>query len=191
MPACRDDCKVDWQAKDGKRYCFASDASKAAFLKAPDETLDKATDMVAAADVAHVGTAMEKFSSEDATALVEDRIKAAADKAGGVYVVEDRVNGTSLPLVYDGVDFTRTLKGYGFFPDGSLPRQGRAEETLPRRLLGGAEGRQALGRGDAHLQGADEGRRRLDLGAAPAETLVVDPRRRAPGRRPRTSAAGR
>ena len=110
------DCHVDWRAKDGRRYCFASEASKAVFLKTPDETLDKATDMVAAADVAHVGSAMEKFSSDDASALVEGRIKAASEKSG-VYVVEDRVTGTSLPLVYDGVDFTRTLKGYGFFPD--------------------------------------------------------------------------
>ena len=89
------DCKVDWQAKDGKRYCFASDASKAAFLKAPDETLDKATDMVAAADVAHVGTAMEKFSSEDAAAL---------DKVQDLGLVERNFNGAGSDVVCSRVD---------------------------------------------------------------------------------------
>lgn len=111
------DCKIDWVAKSGKRYCFSNDGAKAAFLKTPDENIDKATDMLAAGNVASVTKAMDPFSSDDAAKFVTDSVKAEAAKNNGVTIVDDAVTGTSIPLVYDSIDFTRTLKGYGFFPD--------------------------------------------------------------------------
>ena len=36
------DCSVNWTAPDGKVYCFSTEASKATFLKSPDENIQKA-----------------------------------------------------------------------------------------------------------------------------------------------------
>ena len=36
------DCSVNWTAPDGKIYCFALETSKEAFLKNPDENIQKA-----------------------------------------------------------------------------------------------------------------------------------------------------
>ena len=36
------DCSVNWTAPDGKIYCFSTEASKEAFLKSPDENIQKA-----------------------------------------------------------------------------------------------------------------------------------------------------
>ena len=36
------DCSVNWTAPDGKVYCFSTEASKEAFLKNPDENIQKA-----------------------------------------------------------------------------------------------------------------------------------------------------
>ena len=35
----------------------------------------------------------------------------------GLFTVNDPVTASSIPLVYDKVDFTRTIDGYGFFPE--------------------------------------------------------------------------
>ena len=36
------DCSVNWTGSDGKVYCFSTEASKEAFLKSPDENIQKA-----------------------------------------------------------------------------------------------------------------------------------------------------
>ena len=45
------DCAVNWKDKDGKTYCFSSDAAKATFLKSPAEWLDWARAFVAGSTV--------------------------------------------------------------------------------------------------------------------------------------------
>ncbi|HLH10895.1 MAG TPA: hypothetical protein VKV77_03325 [Methylovirgula sp.] len=111
------DCKVNWTSKQGKLYCFSNDEAKVDFLKSPEENIEKATDNYAAADIGEIASGMDKFSSDDAQAYVDKLIKDEAAKNGGVYIFQDAVTDTSIPLIYDGVDFTRTLDGYGYFPD--------------------------------------------------------------------------
>lgn len=110
------DCSVNWQS-EGKTYCFSGADAKAAFLKDPEGNLVKAKEHFAAADAENVESAMAHFTSADAQALVDGVIKKAAEKNGGVYPVHDMLTGQTIPLVYDKIDFTRTIHGYGFFPD--------------------------------------------------------------------------
>ena len=49
--------------------------------------------------------------------LSEGVIKTQIAANGNLFPIEDALNGEHLKLAYDGVDFTRTLEGYGFFPD--------------------------------------------------------------------------
>jgi hypothetical protein len=111
------DCKVNWTSKQGKLYCFANDDSKAEFLKSPDENVQKATDNYAANEIEQIAGGMDKFTSDDAQTYVDGLIKDQSAKNGGVFIFDDPVTNTSVPLIYENVDFTRTLDGYGFFPD--------------------------------------------------------------------------
>ena len=111
------DCSVTWKDKDGKVYCFSNDAAKTAFLKNPAESLDRARAFLAASNVESTEKAMENFDSTDAEKLVDGMIKSQVAANGGLFPIEDAFNGDKLKLAYDGIDFTRTLDGYGFFPD--------------------------------------------------------------------------
>lgn len=121
------DCKINWTSKEGKLYCFSSQDSMTEFLKAPEDNIQKATDMYAASDMDEIASGMEKFTSDDAQTYVDGLIKAQAAKNGGVFVVDDPVTNTSVPLIYENVDFTRTLDGYGFFPDVIFHAKGNAD----------------------------------------------------------------
>lgn len=109
------DCSVSSQL-DGKTYCFSGEAAKSTFIKDPS-LLAKAKERYAAADAEGVEAAMGRYTSADAQSLVDDVIKKSAEKNGGVYPLNDAVTGQTIPLVYDKIDFTRTIHGYGFFPD--------------------------------------------------------------------------
>jgi YHS domain-containing protein len=111
------DCKINWIAKDGKTYCFGSDAAKAEFLKDPEANIIRATDNYAANAIEQISGGMDKFTSDDAQDFIDGYIKAQSAKNNGKFVVNDPVTSTSVPLAYDKVDFTRTIDGYGFFPD--------------------------------------------------------------------------
>lgn len=110
-------CTTTWTDKDGKTYCFNSEASRKSFLENPAEHLQKARDFLAAGNVESTEKAMQYFDSEDAATLVTNQVSAAAKANGGVYPFQDPLNGQQLKLAFDGVDFTRTIDGYGFFPD--------------------------------------------------------------------------
>ena len=111
------DCKINWTDKDGKLYCFSTDDSKTEFLKSPNENVQKATDNYAANEIEQIAGGMDKFTSDDAQTYVDKLIKDQSAKNGGVFVFNDPVTNTSVPLIYENVDFTRTLDGYGYFPD--------------------------------------------------------------------------
>ena len=110
-------CAIRWTDKDGKIYCFSSEATKALFLKNPAENLQRAHEFIAASSVASTKDAMQFFDGSDAEQLVKSSIAAKIQANGGVYPLVDPLNGAHLKLVFDGIDFTRTLDGYGFFPD--------------------------------------------------------------------------
>ncbi|HEV7489868.1 MAG TPA: hypothetical protein VGO25_03620, partial [Rhodanobacteraceae bacterium] len=111
------DCSVNWTDKDGKVYCFSSDAAKTAFLKNPAESLERARAFVAASTVDSTEKAMENFDSSDAEKVVDGMVKSKLKANDNLFPIEDALTGDQLKLAYDGIDFTRTLEGYGYFPD--------------------------------------------------------------------------
>jgi len=111
------DCTITWTGKDGKVYCFSSEDARKAFLTQPDAELLRAQDFIAASSVESTEKAMQYFSGGDAESLVSGWITAQAKANKGVFPYDDPLNGDHLALIYDGIDFTRTIDGYGFFPD--------------------------------------------------------------------------
>ena len=110
-------CAVTWTDKDGRKYCFSSEAAKKLFLQNPAENLQKARDFLAAGSVEDTEKAMQEFTGADAEKVVKDLIETQSKAHGGTFAFEDPLNGEHLKLAYDDVDFTRTIDGYGFFPD--------------------------------------------------------------------------
>jgi len=110
-------CAVTWTDKDGKVYCFSNDAARKTFLLDPGANLQKARDFYAASSVESTEQAMQYFDSADAEGVVKAHIEQTATANNGVFPLEDPLTGAHLKLIFDGIDFTRTIDGYGFFPD--------------------------------------------------------------------------
>jgi YHS domain-containing protein len=111
------DCKTAWTDQDGKAYCFSSDAARKSFLENPVEHLQRAREFMAAGSVESTEKAMEDFTGTDAEAVVRESIGGTVKANDGVFPLEDPLNGEHLKLAFDDIDFTRTIDGYGFFPD--------------------------------------------------------------------------
>jgi hypothetical protein len=111
------DCKTTWTDKDGKVYCFSSDDAKNSFLEHPAENLERARSFVAASSVEDTEKAMQDFTGTDAETLVRQFVADKIKANDGIFPLDDPRNGEHLKLSYDDVDFTRTIDGYGFFPD--------------------------------------------------------------------------
>lgn len=111
------DCSTKWTAKDGKTYCFGNDSARKRFLLDPEGNLERAREFVAARDVEATGKAMDRYTGEDVQHFTEGLIKEKSGQNQGVFVLPDAVSGQDLRLVYEKVDFMRTLHGYGFFPE--------------------------------------------------------------------------
>ena len=110
-------CTFTWTDKDGKVYCFSSESAKVSFLNDPNGNLQKAREFLAASSVESTEQAMQNFDSSDAETLVKGFIDAQTKANNGAFPLADPLNGAHLMLVFDGIDFTRTIDGYGFFPD--------------------------------------------------------------------------
>ena len=110
-------CTTTWTDKDGKVYCFSNDGAKKTFLANPAENLQRARSFVAATNVESTEKAMQDFTSTDAETLVKAVIGDKVKANNGIFPFDDPLNGEHLKLSYDDVDFTRTIDGYGFFPD--------------------------------------------------------------------------
>jgi YHS domain-containing protein len=110
-------CSTTWTDKDGKTYCFSNDDAKKSFLENPTENLQRARAFMAAGSVESTETAMQDFTGTDAEAVVKERISNTLKTNNGIFPLDDPRNGDHLKLTYDDVDFTRTIDGYGFFPD--------------------------------------------------------------------------
>ena len=110
-------CTSTWTDKDGKTYCFSNDGAKKSFLESPVENLQRARGFIAASSVESTEKAMQDFSGSDAEALVKELIGNKLKANNGIFPFDDPLNGEHLKLSYDDVDFTRTIDGYGFFPD--------------------------------------------------------------------------
>ena len=110
-------CSSTWVDRDGKTYCFSNDAAKKVFLQNPAENLERARSFAAASNVETTEKAMQDFTGTDAETLVKATIDAKLKANNGLFPFEDSLHGDHLRLAYDDVDFTRTIDGYGFFPD--------------------------------------------------------------------------
>ena len=121
-------CAVTWTDKDGKIYCFSSEDARKAFLENPSANLGKARDFIAASNTESTEKAMQDFASGDAETLVKSVIEQNRKANGGLFALEDPMNGTPLKLAFDGIDFTRTIDGYGFFPDVKFHDPGDASK---------------------------------------------------------------
>jgi hypothetical protein len=110
-------CSITWTDKDGKLYCFSTAAAKTSFLKEPAMKLDSAREFMAASQVESTERAMQDFTSSDAESLVRDTVNAELKANNGAFPLDDPLNGEHLKLAFDDIDFTRTIDGYGFFPD--------------------------------------------------------------------------
>lgn len=110
-------CGVQWTDRDGKTYCFSGDGAKKTFLENPVENLRRARDFIAASSIESTEAAMQDFTGTDAETLVKEQVDAAVKSNGGIFPLEDPLTGDHLRLIGDGVDFTRTIDGYGFFPE--------------------------------------------------------------------------
>jgi YHS domain-containing protein len=110
-------CSITWTDKDGKTFCFSNAEAKKSFLADPAEKLARAREFMAAGNVEATETAMQNFTASDAEAVVQQSIDAELKANGGTFPLNDSLNGDQLKLALDGIDFTRTIDGYGFFPD--------------------------------------------------------------------------
>ena len=122
-------CAVTWTDKDGKSYCFATEAAKKTFLENPTANLQKARDFIAAGSTESTEKAMQSFASSDAEAVVKEQIETTSKANNGVFPLEDPLNGAQLKLVFDAIDFTRTIDGYGFFPSVKFHDQANAKKN--------------------------------------------------------------
>jgi|HubBroStandDraft_1064217.scaffolds.fasta_scaffold00036_85 YHS domain-containing protein len=121
-------CALTWTDKDGKVYCFSSESARKSFLENPSANLQKARDFIAASSVDSTEKAMQSFDSGDAETVVKSLIDATTQANSGVFPLQDPLNGAQLKLVFDGIDFTRTIDGYGFFPDVKFHDQTEAQK---------------------------------------------------------------
>ncbi|HEX4150904.1 MAG TPA: hypothetical protein VHY75_01705 [Steroidobacteraceae bacterium] len=110
-------CSITWTDKDGKTYCFSNADAKKSFLADPTEKLERAREFMAAGNVEATEQAMQNFAASDAETLVKQSIDAQLKANGGAFPLQDALDGDPLKLAFDGIDFTRTIDGYGFFPD--------------------------------------------------------------------------
>ncbi len=122
------DCSISWTARDGKRYCFSTEQAKKQFLEDPQGNIERALDFSAAGAVQATGERMDAYKTEDVETFVSRDIAETVAHNGGIFPLVDPVSGTTLKLIYEKIDFTRTLHGYGFFPDVIFHAQDDAQK---------------------------------------------------------------
>jgi hypothetical protein len=106
------DCTISWTAPDGKVYCFALEASKEAFLKNPDENIQKAKEFLVAQSRAAAAGA-KTFTEDDVNAAVKKVVDARSKD--GAFVFHDPKLDMDLNLLFDQIKIVRGMTGYGWF----------------------------------------------------------------------------
>ena len=118
-------CSVNWTAPDGKVYCFSSEELKTAFLKNPDENIQKAKEFLLATHLAEDNTAApaaaaasghkpsKAFTEEEVDKRVQEVI--AERSKDGAFVFHDPKLDADLNLLFDQVKGVRGMEGYGWF----------------------------------------------------------------------------
>ena len=121
------DCSVNWTAPDGKVYCFSAEGSKAAFLKNPDENIQKAKEFFLAKDLANdnagapAAAAPSGGAAKMSKAFTEDDVNKRVDEViaerskDGVFVFHDPKLDADLNLNFEQIKVVRGMEGYGWF----------------------------------------------------------------------------
>jgi hypothetical protein len=122
------DCEVTWISNDERTYCFRTEDAKGVFLENPDLHLQKAIAFFATMDVKRVGNEMGKYKSKQVRQFILDHISAISMANDDVFPLRDSILGKDLKLVFDEIDFIRTLHGYGFFPSVKFHRLNEPEK---------------------------------------------------------------
>jgi YHS domain-containing protein len=125
------DCSVNWAGPDGKVYCFSTEASKEAFLKSPDENIQKAKEFLLAKHLAEENTPApaapaasgqrtaeaarpsKDFTEEDVDKRVQEVI--AERTKDGAFVFHDPKLDADLNLLFEQIKIVRGMQGYGWF----------------------------------------------------------------------------
>jgi len=121
------DCSVNWTSPDGKVYCFSTEASKEAFLRSPDENIQKAKEFFLAKDLANdnagapaaaapsggAAKMSKAFTEEDVNKRVDEVI--AERSKDGVFVFHDPKLDADLNLNFEQIKVVRGMEGYGWF----------------------------------------------------------------------------
>ena len=126
---CTTNCAVTWTDKDGKTYCFNNEAAKKSFLENPTANLQKARDFIAAGSIESTEKAMQSFASSRCGGGGQGQHRNHVKANNGIFPLDDPLNGEQLKLVFDDIDFTRTIDGYGFFPDVKFHDQATRRKT--------------------------------------------------------------
>ena len=183
------DCSVNWTAPDGKVYCFSTEASKEAFLKNPDENIQKAKEFFLAQDLTKDNAAGPIASGQPPAAAAAKPTKDVhrgrrqqSGRRGGQGTLEGRrlrvprSQARRRPRLDHGEHQGRARHGrLWLVRQCHLPRQGRAEEAIRHRLLVQAGRRSAHPHGHQGAEGTEAGGRWLDHDHAPAGGVVVAP----------------
>jgi YHS domain-containing protein len=124
--AVKTDCSVNWTAPDGKVYCFSTEALKEAFLKNPDENIQKAREFFLANDqtaqaAPATGENVAPASRGPTKEFTEDDVNAAVKKTvderskDGAFVFHDPKLDADLNLIFEQIKIVRGMEGYGWF----------------------------------------------------------------------------
>ena len=147
-------CALTWSDKDGKIYCFSSEAQQEVL---PEQS-DREHAEGARLHRCEQRRSPPKRPCSTSTATTPRRWY-------GTHPVHRQGQQRHLPAGgsaerraseahFDDIDFTRTIDGYGFFPDVKFHDPGAGRQALSDRLLGGPRPGRAQGAGNPHLQGA-------------------------------------
>ena len=122
-------CSITWTDKDGKTYCFSNDGrQEVTSWRIRARICRRRAISWPPAAPSRPRRRMQAFDSNDAEAVVKKLIESTSQANNGVFPLEDPLNGAQLKLTFDGIDFTRTIDGYGFFPDVKFHDQADAQK---------------------------------------------------------------
>jgi len=122
------DCTVTWISPENKTYCFRSGDAKTVFLQNPERNVQKAVEFFSTSDIDQIRDEMGGYTGKDVRKFMVSHIEGITKRNEDIFPLRDSILGKDLKLVYDDIDFIRTLHGYGYFPSVKFHRQDDAEK---------------------------------------------------------------
>ncbi|MDQ7072268.1 MAG: hypothetical protein Q9N32_00185 [Gammaproteobacteria bacterium] len=122
------DCDITWLSDDNKTYCFQSEDAKSVFIKDSTRNVERAKEFYAVNSLSKTQKQMGLFSTKDVNKFIDKYITDKAAAHGGTFPLRDAILGRDLKLKYDGIDFSRRLHGYGYFPSVKFHLDGNEDK---------------------------------------------------------------